>query len=296
MSREKKNGGYSYGDYKPAESVTQAQTALEQQQAAKPGAYQSQWDQQLKDTMDKILNRKDFSYDLNGDALYQQYRQQAIRDGRLAMMDTVGQASALTGGYGNSYAQTVGQQAYQQSLSQLNDRIPQLYQLALQRYDMENQGLKEQYALLADRENADYGRYRDRLGDWRYDTDYLTGRYDTERGIDLDRFYNDRDYAFQVWKDKQDRAWQKKVYEDQMAAAGFKSGSGGGGGYVPDPSPDVSNYDLIRKAANTLQSSGEAQSAVAYGVEAAYKNGDITRTQANAIISDLKFVDPKKRL
>jgi hypothetical protein len=72
----------------------------------------------------------DFKYDLNGDALYQQYKDKYTQQGKLAMADAMGQASALTGGYGNSYAATVGNQAYQAYLGQLNDVIPELYQLA----------------------------------------------------------------------------------------------------------------------------------------------------------------------
>jgi hypothetical protein len=48
--------------------------------------------------MNEILNRKDFSYDLNGDMLYQQYKDNYINQGKMAMMDTMGQASAMTGG------------------------------------------------------------------------------------------------------------------------------------------------------------------------------------------------------
>ena len=85
------------------------------------GQYQSPWQTQLNDTISKILNREKFSYDLNGDALYQQYKDQYVNQGQQAMMDTMGQAQAMTGGYGNSYAQTVGQQTYQGYLQQLND-------------------------------------------------------------------------------------------------------------------------------------------------------------------------------
>lgn len=52
------------------------------------------------------------------------------------MQDTMGQAAALTGGYGNSYAQGVGQQAYQGYLQQLNDNVPQLQAQALQTYQV----------------------------------------------------------------------------------------------------------------------------------------------------------------
>ena len=45
-------------------------------------------------------------------ALFDQYADYYKRQGMLAMEDTVGRASALTGGYGNSYAEVAGNQAY----------------------------------------------------------------------------------------------------------------------------------------------------------------------------------------
>ena len=170
------------GEYNKSDSVLQAEALLQQQLANKPGAYQSQWQAQLDDTLNKILNREKFSYDLNGDALYQQYKDQYTLQGQQAMMDTMGQAQAMTGGYANSYAQTVGQQTYQGYLQQLNDRVPELYQLALDQYNREGQDLYNQYGLYADRENQDYGRYRDTVSDYYTELDRLTNesRYQAE--------------------------------------------------------------------------------------------------------------------
>ena len=67
---------------------------------------------QLRAVRDKVLNRSPFTYDMNEDMLYQQYKDSYTRQGKLAMQDTMGQAAALTGGYGNSYATTAGQQTY----------------------------------------------------------------------------------------------------------------------------------------------------------------------------------------
>jgi peptidoglycan hydrolase-like protein with peptidoglycan-binding domain len=163
---ETKAPTYTYEAYKPSDAVTQAEALLQQQLAQKPGAYSSAWQTQLDDTLNKILNREKFSYDLNGDALYQQYKDQYTTQGKLAMMDTMGQAAAMTGGYGNSYSQSVGQQAYQGYLQQLNDRVPELYQLALDQYNQEGQDLYNQYGLYADRDAQDYGRYRDSVSDY----------------------------------------------------------------------------------------------------------------------------------
>ena len=83
--------------------------------------------EELKEELNNSNNGRKFAYDLDADALYQQYKDQYINQGRLAMQDAMGQASALTGGYGNSYAATVGNQAYQSYLTQLNNVIPELY-------------------------------------------------------------------------------------------------------------------------------------------------------------------------
>lgn len=98
----------------------------------------------------QIKKRKDFKYDLDADALYQQYKNRFIDQGRLAMEDTMGQAAAMTGGYGNSYAQSVGQQAYNAQLDKLNDVIPDLYELAYNRYAKEGEDLYNKYSLAAD--------------------------------------------------------------------------------------------------------------------------------------------------
>ncbi len=132
----------------------------------KPGAYTSQWQGQMNDAIGKILDRKDFSYDVNSDALYQQYKDRYVQGGKMAMMDTLGKAATLTGGYGNSYAQAVGQQAYQGYLQGLNDKIPELYQLALDKYSREGDGLYKRYSLLSAQENQDYGRHQDSLNQY----------------------------------------------------------------------------------------------------------------------------------
>ena len=188
--------------YVESDAVKQAQAMLQQQMAQKPGAYQSQWQTSLNDIMDKILNREKFSYDLNGDALYQQYADQYINQGQMAMMDTMGQAAALTGGYGNSYAQSVGQQTYQGYLQQLNDKVPELYQLALNQYLQEGDALMNQYGLMADQENQDYSRYRDSVSDWNAEQNRLYQQYLDERNFDYGVYADDRDFTYQQGRDQ----------------------------------------------------------------------------------------------
>ena len=197
---------YSYKKYEQSEEVKKAREALSQQESAKPGAYSSQWQSRLESTLDQILNRKEFRYDMNADALYNQYRDQYLRQGRLAMEDTLGQAAALTGGYGSSYAQQVGQQTYQGYLAGLNDKLPELYRLALSKYQLEGDQLRGKYDLLSDREAGDYGRYQDAVKAWQTERDYLADRYDTQREADYARYNDDKTFDFSVWKDAASRA------------------------------------------------------------------------------------------
>ena len=181
---------FSGGDFAQSDNVTNLFNKANQVQI--PGKFQfSLGDQAVSDAMNQILNREKFSYDVTGDALYQQYKDQYVNQGKLAMMDTIGQAQAATGGYGNSYAQGVGQQAYQGYLQQLNDRVPELYQLALDKYNQEGQELYNRYGLLSDRENTEYGRYRDSKSDAIAERDYYTNLANNERAWEYG-LYSDR--------------------------------------------------------------------------------------------------------
>ena len=196
-------------EYTKSDAVAQAEALLQQQLSNKPGEYQSTWQEQLNDTLQQILNREKFSYDLNGDMLYQQYKDQYTTQGKLAMMDTMGQAAAMTGGYGNSYAQTAGQQAYQGYLQQLNDKVPELYALALDKYNQEGQAMYDQASLMAQMEDQEYGRYRDTLSDYYTDLNYLTenARYMSE--TEYNQALQDFNIKYASYRDTVgDQQWQ----------------------------------------------------------------------------------------
>lgn len=121
-----------------------------------------------RDALEAYLNREDFSFDLNADALYQQYKNDYVNQGRLAMEDTMGQAAALTGGYGSTYAQRVGQQTYQSYLEKLSQAAPELEARAYERYQDQGDDLYDRYKVLAGEEDRAYSRQRDALEDqWR---------------------------------------------------------------------------------------------------------------------------------
>lgn len=224
-TRSKLNGLES--GYTPSGSVQAAQAYLEQVKASKPGAYQSRWDDELTSLYDQIRNRKKFSYDMGTDPLYQQYREQYQRLGRLAMQDTMGQAAALTGGYGSTYGEQVGQQAYNAYLQNLNDIVPQLQQQAYQRYQDEGTDLYNQYSLVKGREDTDYGRYRDTVSDYYSDLSDARSAYNSERSLDQSQWATMLDYWAQK-ANSENAAYLQALAAEQAAAK--KSGGGGGGG------------------------------------------------------------------
>ena len=104
---------------------------------------------QLNSLYDQVMGRGKFQYDLNGDMLYKQMADQYTQLGRQAMRDATGTAAGLTGGYGNTWANYVGNQAYQQYLTQLNNNIPELYDRAYNAWLNEGNELLQQYELAA---------------------------------------------------------------------------------------------------------------------------------------------------
>lgn len=245
----------AHSKYVASDAVNLAKQEMDKHNANKVADWTGgTYGESLKQAINKINNREKFTYDLNGDALYQQYKNQYINQGRLAMQDTIGQASALTGGYGNSYASTAGNQAFQGYLQNLNDVIPELYQIALNKYNAEGDDLRNQLGMYQDAYNTEYGEYRDRVSDWNTTADRLTDRYYNEANLDYNRFTSDRDYYADMYKNESDREYgqysdaynrafaqyQQSVAEDQWAKefalqqaqyeASLAKSSGGSGG------------------------------------------------------------------
>jgi uncharacterized membrane protein YgcG len=192
------------------------------QNTVKP-TYAGTFEGQLNDIFDKIQNREPFSYNVNEDPLYQSYKDQYIQGGKLAMKDTMGQAAALTGGYGNTYGQQVGQQAYNAYLQNLSAVIPELYDRAYGKYQDEGDDLKDQYAMVGQMRDTEYGRYRDDVGDWEYDQKVAAEREQED--------YNRRTAEEQRAWQQQQQAYANLVAlikasgatptDDQLAAAGM---------------------------------------------------------------------------
>lgn len=209
MASKKKNttsSSTAYKDYQSAYSQKPGEFSYKKKQPA--------WvdESNVKEYADALLNRKDFSFDVNENALYNQYKDIYQKQGNLAMMDRMGQAAALAGGYGSSYAASAGAQAYQQSLDKLTEKIPELYQLAMEQYQLEGQNLKDKYNTAYGEREASYGQYRDSVADWNTEREFSYGQY--RDGVE-DWQYN-VDHLYGVYGDAvQNEQWAKEFAETQ---------------------------------------------------------------------------------
>ncbi len=216
--------GKSGAGYDPISDAAyqEALAALTQAEQNAP-SYKNSYEGQLEDIYDRIVNRDKFSYDLNGDMLYQQYKDQYIQQGQLAMRDTMGQAAALTGGYGSTYGQAVGQQQYDAYIQQLNGLVPELYGMALDRYRQEGDDLYQLYGLTGDMADEEYARYQDEYNKWLTERDYAQKQADAA----YDRGYREWNTGYGI----QQENYQNLLYlitasgynpsDEELAGAGL---------------------------------------------------------------------------
>lgn len=199
-----------------------------------------------------------------------------MRQGQQAMRDTMGAASALTGGYGSTYAQTAGSQAYDQYLAALNDKVPELEQNAYNRYLNEGNEMHNRLNALQGLDDTDYSRYRDTVNDYYTNRDYYNNRYNQEYGYDYGRYQDDltqdnwetqfrhqqdqdalaqRNWQTQFDYQKEQDAIQNALAQQKLAASLSKSSSGGSGSSKKNSSKASSGYtktDYVRLAKSLL--------------------------------------------
>lgn len=201
-------GGSGYSVYDPYsdDRYMEALNALKAAQSNLP-IYANSYEDEIRDVYNKIVNREDFTYDVNADALYNQYKDQYVSLGKLAMQDTMGQAAAMTGGYGNSYAASVGNQAYQSYLSQLNQVVPELYGMAYDRYRQEGQDLLNQYNMLGDMRDTEYNQYLNELNQYWNNVNYHKQLLDDA----YNQGYTANRDAYNMYIDERNFAYQQQM-------------------------------------------------------------------------------------
>lgn len=263
--------------YEESELVKKARQAVDSQLSQRPGAYESAWQPVVEAALSKLQNRPAFSYDPTGDALYRQYQSQYLRGGREAMVDTAARAAANTGGYGNSYAQTAAQQSYGKYMTELTDKIPELYKLALDRYTRQGDALRQDYDLAKGQENQDYARWRDGITDWETEYKRLLTAYTDERDFDRDL---SRDVAA-------DDKWQQEFDEDRRQfdiryGEKLPSASSSGGGKKQEKQ---SEFDALAQWCRDQSVAGTDRDTLRKRISKAYSEGKISQSEMQTLTS-----------
>ena len=106
----------------------------------------------------------------------------------------MGKAAGLTGGYGSSYAQSAGEQAYESYLAKLQDVVPALQENAWQQYKAQGDALLQRYELLKGQEGDAYERWRDEVSAWQKAVDAAQSEYEYSASADLKKYQMLLDY------------------------------------------------------------------------------------------------------
>lgn len=221
--------------YQPSEDVAAARAYRDSVAAMQPEDYTSGFEARLQELYDQIAGREAFSYDPEEDEMYKRYARLYAAQGAAAMEDTMGQAAALTGGYGSSYAQAVGQQAYDRYLGELASLVPELRQAALAEYTQEGKALTDRYGLLRQQESAAYDRWQDTVAQWQKALAQAQSEYDDTAAQDAKSYQT-------MLKHYQDKAEQER----KLSAGGAKLEESG---YTADAGKE----SLSSTAAESLQ-------------------------------------------
>lgn len=166
--------------------------------------YESPYQDEIDELLGNLLSYDEFVYKLDDDPLYQQYLSQYLREGDRALNDTLAAAASGAGGM-NSYAVSAAQQAQNYYNAQLNDRVPELYQLAYEMYLRDFETELSKLGVVQGLEDTAYGRYRDDVGDWFNNRDFNYNAY-----------INDRDFNYNKYRDtisdsRYDKEWNYNV-------------------------------------------------------------------------------------
>ena len=192
------------------------------------------YDGQIASLYEKIVNRPAFRYDPGSDPLYHYYRDEMLTEGSRAMRDSMGQAAALTGGYGSTYAESAGQQQYGLYLQKLGQVMPELYKAAYERYRDEGDELYRNLNAASSLADSAYGRER-----YRYEQaaqlenqEYERGQKRYDRLVDLITLTGYEPEDEELAAAGLTRAQAEALREQYLLKNGGGGGGSGGSGYT----------------------------------------------------------------
>lgn len=113
---------------------------------------------------------------------------------------------------------------YNQYAQQAANMIPQYEELAYNRWRDEGQDMYNRLAMYQNADATDYGRYRDRVGDFQAMLNYYTGLADTAYDRGANRYNTDYSNAYNMWRaqqadeqDARDYAERVRQYNESLA-------------------------------------------------------------------------------
>lgn len=147
-------------------------------------------DGKLDAAINDYLNKSGYKYDIANDKVYQdfakEYSQNALR-GRQLSKET---ANTLANGFTPTYADTVGDEVYSDSIMNYANYYPAFMEGARQQRIAEAAQAGNASNIYADLANTRYSRERDAQSGRMAFMNYLAGRYQTDREADLQQFRN----------------------------------------------------------------------------------------------------------
>lgn len=210
--------GYTANPFATSSTTDRYLQRLNKLEKNAPGEFQSQYSSDIQNIINSIKNREQFKTDdVFKSDLYNTMREQAIQNGQKSMRDTMGSAQAATGGYGSTYSQAAGQQAYDNALSNFNNATLDIYDRVYNQYLQEGQELYNQLNMYNNQDSIDYNRYRDTVADYQADRNYYAGRYDSSWNQDMSQYQQDQ--AMQQWAENY--AYQKT--QDALAQQNWQT-------------------------------------------------------------------------
>lgn len=260
--------------YQPSEDVAAARAYRDSVAAMQPEDYTSGFEARLQELYDQIAGREAFSYDPEEDEMYKRYARLYAAQGAAAMEDTMGQAAALTGGYGSSYAQAVGQQAYDRYLGELASLVPELRQAALAEYTQVGKALTDRYGLLRQQESAAYDRWQDTVAQWQKALAQAQSEYDDMAAQDAKSYQT-------MLKHYQDKAEQER----KLSAGGAKLEESGYTADTGKESLSSTAAESLQRAVGNYLKSGREDAAQALWQQYAGRMTPVQRQRFEALFA-----------
>lgn len=132
------NQQYGY-DASGNKAYQDALKRLQEMEGTKP-SYDATYDKQLSDLYEKIMNPGEVQLRRGERPALSAVPRDVHARGQGGHAGHDGAGVGVTGGYGSTYAQSVGQQQYDAYLQKLNEVVPELYSQARQAYNDEATG------------------------------------------------------------------------------------------------------------------------------------------------------------